>query len=256
MHNKQAAATKNDQHVEEETFDTKNCEYIFGLLLVGIVAKKNLTNDSIFAPISAFANIISSSKELDRKRKQNYDRFLAAQKAAQNRSTLKAEMTRKKMSEWIKWKVHAFTPNNSNHNGFISKNIANQIAIHWLMTSIRFLFSRAAATRSLSASCLFTAASDACEPGVISTVTLNRGGSERNNFTRIDNPIRVAMLQCGMVGVKLINTSFVWLSTLTSRCSTTCSSSSVSGCSGSLISRIRSENEKISYYCPVLRRSD
>lgn len=71
----------------------------------------------------------------------------------------------------------------------------NQMAMHWLITFMRLLFSRAAATRSLSANCLFTAISDVCVPGVISTVTLNRGGRERNNFTLIDSPINVAMLQ-------------------------------------------------------------
>lgn len=112
--------------------------------------------------------------------------------------------------------------------------------MHWFITSIRFLFSKAAATRSLSASCLLTALSDACVPGVISTVTLNRGGSDLSNFTRIDSPIRVAILQCGIVGVKLTNTSLFVLFTFIKRCSTTCSSSNVSGCSGSFIRRTKS----------------
>lgn len=70
------------------------------------------------------------------------------------------------------------------------------MAMHWFITFIKLLFSRAAATLSLSASCLFTAISEVCVPGVISTVTLNRGGNDRNSFTLIDKPINVAMLSC------------------------------------------------------------
>lgn len=115
------------------------------------------------------------------------------------------------------------------------------VAIHWFITSIRCLFSRAAATRSLSASCLLTANSEECVPGVISTTTLNRGGRARSSLTRIDNPISVAMLQWGIVGVKLIFIAFVLLSNVTRLSSTTCNSSKVRGCSGSLITRMRSE---------------
>lgn len=113
--------------------------------------------------------------------------------------------------------------------------------MHWLITSMRWLFSRAAAIRSLSANCLLTACSDEWVPGVISTVTLNRGGNDRSSFTRMDKPIRVAMLQCGIVGVKQILIAFFSSSTSIKDCCTTCSSSSVNGCSGSLIIRIRSE---------------
>lgn len=113
-------------------------------------------------------------------------------------------------------------------------------AMHWLITSIRCLFSRAAATRSLSANCLLTAISEECVPGVISTTTLKRGGRARSNLTRIDSPIKVAILQCGIVGVKLILMEFFILSKVTRLSSTTCSSSSVRGCSGSFITRIRS----------------
>lgn len=112
--------------------------------------------------------------------------------------------------------------------------------MHWLMTVIRLLFSRAAATLSLSANCLLTATSDECVPGVISTVTLKRGGRDLSSLTRIDSPISVAMLQCGIVGVKFTNTSLFSLSTLTKLCCTTWSSSRVRGCSGSFMSRIRS----------------
>ena len=72
---------------------------------------------------------------------------------------------------------------------------------HWLTTSIRLLFSSAADTLSLSAICLLTAASDACDPGDIFTSTLNLGGNDRNRQTLMDSPINVAIEQWGMVGV-------------------------------------------------------
>ena len=66
----------------------------------------------------------------------------------------------------------------------------------------RWAFSKAAATRSLSANCLLTASSLAWVPGAIVTSTLNLGGKDLKSLTRIDKPIIVAMLQCGIVGVK------------------------------------------------------
>ena len=68
-------------------------------------------------------------------------------------------------------------------------------AMHWLTTLSRWEFSSAAATRSLSFSCLFTANSDECDPGLMCTETLNRGGRLRSSFTRIERPIRVAIEQ-------------------------------------------------------------
>lgn len=123
------------------------------------------------------------------------------------------------------------------------------------MTVIKLLFSKAAATRSLSASCLFTADSDECVPGVISTVTLNRGGSDRSSLTRIDKPINVAMLQCGIVGVKLTKTSLCSLSTLIKLCWTTCNSSRVRGCSGSFMNRIKSASEQRNWYETFVMRN-
>ena len=117
---------------------------------------------------------------------------------------------------------------------------------HALTVRSRLSFSRAAATRSLSLSCLFTAPSDACFPGVTLTSTLKRGGRERNSFTRMHSPISVAMLQCGIVGVKLMLTRPRASSTsISSRCATR-SSSSVCGCSGSLMVRIMSKTSKAS----------
>lgn len=112
--------------------------------------------------------------------------------------------------------------------------------MHWFITSARFGFSRAAATLSLSASCLLTAASDACVPGVISTVTLNRGGKDRMSLTRIESPIKVAIEQCGIVGVKFMKILFSSSSTFIKFSWTTRSSSNVKGCSGSLMFLMRS----------------
>ena len=105
--------------------------------------------------------------------------------------------------------------------------------MHLLTTSSKWLFSRAAATLSLSANCLLTAASDWWAPGNICTVTLNLDGSERNSFTLIQRPISVAMEQWGIVGVNWMTTvflaSFTWIFSM----QTTLSCSKVSGCSGS-----------------------
>lgn len=76
------------------------------------------------------------------------------------------------------------------------------VAMHWFTTFIKLSFSRAAATLSLSASCLFTECSALCVPGLISTLTLNVDGKHLSSFTLMDKPIKVAMLQCGIVGVK------------------------------------------------------
>lgn len=115
------------------------------------------------------------------------------------------------------------------------------VAIHWFITLIKCVFSRAAATLSLSANCLFTEFSDACVPGFTSTLTLNLDGKHLNSFTRIDNPINVAILQCGIVGVYNTLISFSALFTVINPFSNTCNSSRVSGCSGSFIPRIKSK---------------
>lgn len=98
----------------------------------------------------------------------------------------------------------------------VVKSLAHERADrHWLTTSSRWVFSRAAATRSLSASCLFTACSEAWVPGVMCTSILKRWGRDRRSLTLIDRPISVAMLQCGMVGVKatatVLSGSLTWV---------------------------------------------
>lgn len=132
--------------------------------------------------------------------------------------------------------------------------------MHSLTTCIRWLFSRDAATRSLSFSCLLMAFSDECVPGVISTVILKRGGRARRSLTLMLRPMRVAMEQCcrmnnfiklkdiycyftgltGIVGVNCTKTSPLSLFTMIRLCSNTWSSSRDSGCSGSLIFLIKS----------------
>lgn len=72
---------------------------------------------------------------------------------------------------------------------------------HWLTTSIRLLFSKAAETLSLSANCLLTASSDAWDPGEIITSTFKLGGKDLIRHTLIESPMSVAIEQWGMVGV-------------------------------------------------------
>lgn len=67
--------------------------------------------------------------------------------------------------------------------------------MHLFRTVDKCVFSKAAATLSLSPSCLLMACSDACVPGVIATDILNRGGRHHKSLTLIDNPINVAILQ-------------------------------------------------------------
>mmetsp|Transcript_13995 Transcript_13995/g.45328 ORF Transcript_13995/g.45328 Transcript_13995/m.45328 type:complete len:216 (-) Transcript_13995:98-745(-) len=112
---------------------------------------------------------------------------------------------------------------------------------HWFTTPSRLSFSSAAATLSLSLSCLLIASSEACAPGEMRMSTLRRGGSERSSLTRKQRPMSVAMEQCGIVGVKRTTTRPPSSSTSMSRRCATLSCSSVCGCSGSLIPRISSK---------------
>lgn len=73
--------------------------------------------------------------------------------------------------------------------------------IHFFKTVDKCVFSKAAATLSLSSNCLLMACSDAWVPGVIVTDILKRGGRHHKSRTLIDSPISVAILQCGIVGV-------------------------------------------------------
>eukprot|EP00993_Chasmostoma_nieuportense_P007556 NODE_8455_length_335_cov_4.822115_g8289_i0.p1 GENE.NODE_8455_length_335_cov_4.822115_g8289_i0~~NODE_8455_length_335_cov_4.822115_g8289_i0.p1 ORF type:complete len:111 (-),score=17.31 NODE_8455_length_335_cov_4.822115_g8289_i0:2-313(-) len=74
---------------------------------------------------------------------------------------------------------------------------------HVSTTDSRWLFSNAAATRSLSLSCLLMPSSWSWVPGVTDMATLKRLGNDRSSFTRMERPIRVLMEQWGMVGVNI-----------------------------------------------------
>jgi len=70
--------------------------------------------------------------------------------------------------------------------------------------------------------------------------TLNLVGKDLSSFTRMHSPIKVAREQWGIVGVKLIIISLCLSSTVINLCCVTLSCSNVSGCSGSLMFRIKS----------------
>lgn len=72
---------------------------------------------------------------------------------------------------------------------------AYALAMHLFKTDDKCVFSKAAATLSLSSNCLLMAYSDACVPGVMVTDILKRGGRHHKSLTLIDNPINVAILQ-------------------------------------------------------------
>lgn len=81
-------------------------------------------------------------------------------------------------------------------------------AMHLFKTVDKCVFSKAAATLSLSSNCLLMACSDAWVPGVIVTDILNLGGRHHKSRTLMDNPINVAILQWGIVGVNNTFTMF------------------------------------------------
>lgn len=107
-------------------------------------------------------------------------------------------------------------------------------------------FSSAAATRSLSASCLLTAASVLCVPSLMRTSTRNRGGRACSRRTRTPSPMTVARLQWVMVGVTSTSTvemrelgrggGVMWMSAKL----TTAREPRERGCSGSEIVEMRS----------------
>lgn len=108
------------------------------------------------------------------------------------------------------------------------------------------LFSIAAATRSLSPSCLLTSSAVLDVPSLMRTSTLKRGGSAWTNRTLTPNPMTVVKEQADVVGV--INTLTVLMRDrgedggmiLMSSIVTTPSEPSDSGCSGSEIVEMRS----------------
>lgn len=107
-------------------------------------------------------------------------------------------------------------------------------------------FSSAAATRSLSASCLLTSSSCECFPSAIVTSTLNLFGKACASLTRRHRPISVAIEQCETVGVKAKATAPAASSTATAASETTPSCSKVYGCSGSAMARTWSKTSRAS----------
>lgn len=118
------------------------------------------------------------------------------------------------------------------------------------MTPISVPFSNAAATRSLSASCLLTSSAVLCVPSLMRASTRNRGGSDCSSRTRTPRPMTVAKLQCVIVGV--MSTVTVWRGesgTLgrvgemaMSGSDTTANEPREMGCSGSEMVEMRSGN--------------
>lgn len=105
------------------------------------------------------------------------------------------------------------------------------------------MFSSAAATRSLSPSCLFTCSAVLCVPSFIRTSTRNLGGSACSSRTLTPRPITVASEQCVMVGVTSTSTvcrsrprGLMWISGRF----TTAREPRERGCSGSEMVEMRS----------------
>lgn len=125
----------------------------------------------------------------------------------------------------------------------------------FLITPINVPFSRAAATLSLSPSCLLTASSVLCVPFLIRTSTRKRGGRACSSRTRTPKPITVASEQWVMVGVISTTTvlmeengdigGWIWISGRF----TTAREPRESGCSGSEIDEMRSAKVGKSIYC-------
>lgn len=125
---------------------------------------------------------------------------------------------------------------------------SRQVFIIFLSKFMRLSFSRAAATRSLSASCLLTSSAWLCVSFLILTSTRYPGGRACSKRTRTPSPITVAREQCETVGVNSTSTrdsaaGFVrsggearW----TSSSLTTPRDSNERGCSGSEIGAIKS----------------
>ena len=122
----------------------------------------------------------------------------------------------------------------------------SQVASILRITPMRVAFSLAAATRSLSPNCLFTASSVLCVPALRRTSTRYRGGNACSNRTRTPSPITVASEQWLIVGVS--STTTVWIVEFAeaggrmwmSGRLTTANEPRESGCSGSEMGEIKS----------------
>ena len=74
--------------------------------------------------------------------------------------------------------------------------VHSHVSSIFLIKLCRVGFHSAAATLSLSASCLLTSSAVECVPSLILTSTRNLGGSDSSSRTRTPKPITVAKLQC------------------------------------------------------------
>ena len=121
-----------------------------------------------------------------------------------------------------------------------------QVTSIFFNTLMSVPFSRAAATRSLSFSCFVTCSAVVCDPSLMRTSTLKRGGRACSRRTRTPSPMTVARLQCVMVGVTSTVTVLIgdarplggemWMSGR----DTTANEPRLRGCSGSEMVDIRS----------------
>ena len=88
------------------------------------------------------------------------------------------------------------------NNKFGTSETYSHVANIVLTTLISDLFSIAAATLSLSPSCLFTSFADVDVPSLMRTSTLMRGGSACTNRTSTPNPMTVVSEHAEVVGVR------------------------------------------------------
>jgi hypothetical protein len=132
----------------------------------------------------------------------------------------------------------------------------SHVASIFLRTPINVPFSSAAATLSLSPSCLLTASSVLWVPFLMRTSIRKRGGKACSSRTRTPKPMTVASEQCVMVGV--ISTTTVLMEDcgetggrmrMSGRL-TTASEPSDSGCSGSEMVEMRSVTLQSAYRSP------
>lgn len=130
--------------------------------------------------------------------------------------------------------------------GKIARYSYSHVASIRRITPIKVLFSSAAATLSLSPSCLFTCSSVLCVPFFTRTSMRKRGGRACSRRTLTPRPMTVAREQCVTVGVISTTTvlmeergevgGWMWISGRF----TTAREPRDSGCSGSEMDDIKS----------------
>lgn len=144
---------------------------------------------------------------------------------------------------------------------WLNHALHSQVESIFLRTPIRVPFSSAAATLSLSPSCLFTASSVLCVPFLMRTSMRNLGGRACSRRTRTPRPMTVANEQCVIVGV--ISTTTVLIEErgdeggrirMSGRF-TTAREPSESGCSGSEMDEMRSTAGEKQMSARLLRKA-